>query len=89
MRRPESRAYTLYMAERVRDTAPEDAPPVDPAAVRVRYRREKAKRRARIKHRRATKWAGLRFWLVLLALLAASIVIVLTILREVERLFGL
>jgi anti-sigma-K factor RskA len=89
MRRPESRAYTLSMAERVRDVAPDDAPPVDPHAVSARYRRAKAKRRARVKRRRATKWAGFRFWLVLLALVAASVVIVVVILREVEQLFGL
>lgn len=89
MQRPESRAYTFSMAERARDVAPEDAPPVDPHAVSVRYRREKAKRRARVRHRRATKWAGFRFWLVVLALVAASIFIVLVLLREVEQLFGL
>jgi hypothetical protein len=77
------------MAEPVRDLAPEEAPPIDPDAVRVRYRRARARRRARIKHRRERKWAGFRFWLVMLALVAASVFIVLTILREVERLFGL
>jgi hypothetical protein len=76
------------MAERVRE-ATDDAPPIDPEAVPRAYRRERARRRARIKHRRATKWASVRFWVVLLTLLAASIFLMLTLLREVERLFGL
>jgi hypothetical protein len=77
------------MAEPVREVAPDEAPPIDPGAVRVRYRRARARRRARVKRRRARKWAGLRYWLVLLALVAASVFLVLTILHEVERLFGL
>jgi hypothetical protein len=77
------------MAERVDDAAPDDAPPIDPDAVRLAYRRERARRRARVRHRRASKWAGFRFWLVLLALLGASVFLTLAILQEVERLFGL
>jgi hypothetical protein len=77
------------MAEPVRDLAPDDAPPIDPDAVRLRYRRARARRRARVKHHRERKWAGFRFWLVIVALVAASVFLVLTILREVERLFGL
>jgi hypothetical protein len=89
MRRLESRPYTSLMAERVREVAPDDAPPIDPDAVRVRYRRARAQRRARVKRHRARKWAGFRYWLVLLALVAASVMLVLIVLREVERLFGL
>jgi hypothetical protein len=77
------------MAERVREAAPDDAPPIDPEAVPRAYRRARARRRARVKHRRATKWASFRFWVVLLALFVASVFLVLTLLREVERLFGL
>lgn len=77
------------MAERVREAAPPDAPPADPDAVRRAYRLERAKRRARTRRRRATRWASFRFWLVVLALVAASVFLSLTVLREVERLFGL
>ena len=89
MRRPESRPYTSVMAERVREVAPDDAPPIDPDAVRVRYRRARAQRRARVARHRARRWAGFRFWLVLLALVSTSVVLVLTVLREIEQLFGL
>jgi anti-sigma-K factor RskA len=77
------------MAERVRHAAPDDAPPIDPDAVRRAYRLERAKRRARVQRRRASRWATFRFWVVVLALLAASIFLALAVLREVEQLFGL
>ena len=77
------------MAERVPHAAPDDTPPIDSDAVRRTYRLERAKRRARVRRRRATKWATFRFWVVVLALLAASVFLALTVLREVEQLFGL
>ena len=77
------------MAERVRHAAPDDAPPIDAAAVRRAYRLERARRRARVRRRRASRWATVRFWTVVLALLAASVVLGLAVLREVEELFGL
>ena len=65
------------------------------AAVRSRsrvdraYLQERARRRARIERSRARRRAALRFWLVLLGLIAISVLLTLTIWREVERLFGL
>ena len=38
---------------------------------------------------RARRRAGLRFWLVVIVLIAVSVLLTLTIWREVERLFGL
>ena len=71
------------------DAAPDDAPPYDPVAVDRAYLQERARRRARIERTRAQRRASLRFWVVLLLLLAASVLLSLTIWREIERLFGL
>jgi len=68
------------------DEAP---PPFDPVAVDRAYLHERARRRARIERSRARRRAGLRFWFVLLVLLAVSVVLIVTIWREIERLFGL
>ena len=84
------RDYTLSMAEpATRPSAGEDAPPFDPIAVDRAYLQERARRRARLERSRARRRASLRFWLVLLALLAVSVLLSLTIWREIERLFGL
>ena len=66
-----------------------DAPPVDPSAVDRAYLQERARRRARIERSRARRRASLRFWFVVLGLLAVSALLVLTVWREIERLFGL
>jgi hypothetical protein len=65
------------------------AAPVDPHAVERAYRLERAKRRARVRRRRQKRWAGIRFLLVLMALLALSAYLFVSVLRQVERLFGL
>ena len=82
--------YTFGMAEpATRSPAGDDAPPYDPVAVDRAYLQERARRRARIERSRARRRAGLRFWFVLLTLIAVSVLLTLTIWREVERLFGL
>jgi len=78
------------MANPARRPAAGDAPPpYDPLAVDRAYLQERARRRARVERTRARRRAGLRFWLVLLVLLAATVLLSLTIWREIERLFGL
>ena len=72
-----------------RHQAGDDAPPFDPVAIDRAYLQERARRRARAERSRARKRAGLRFWVVLLALIVVSVVLTVTIWREVERLFGL
>lgn len=72
-----------------RPPAGDDAPPFDPIAVDRAYLHERARRRARIERSRERRRASLRFWLVLLGLLAASVLLSLTIWREIEQLFGL
>lgn len=66
-----------------------DEPPLDPDARARAYRQAKIRRYARHERDRAARYAGLRFWAVLLVLLAASVFVTLTAWREIERLFGL
>jgi hypothetical protein len=68
---------------------PEEAPVVDPEAVRRSYHLHRARRKARIEHRRRTKRAGARFWVVLVLLVAVCVFLALTTWREIGRLFGL
>jgi hypothetical protein len=75
--------------EQLEQTARDEAPPLDPAAIDEAYRLHRARRRARVEHRRQLRHAGLRFWLVLVVLLALSILLALTLWREIEQLFGL
>ena len=72
-----------------KETPEIDAISFDPSAVDRAYLQERARRRARVERSRARRRAGLRFWLVLLGLVAVSVLLTLTIWREVERLFGL
>jgi ribosomal protein S12 methylthiotransferase accessory factor YcaO len=66
-----------------------EPPPVDPTAVARAYRTHRARRRARKEHIRRTRYAGLRFWVVLLALLAGVGVIAVVLSQQIEQLFGL
>jgi hypothetical protein len=66
-----------------------DAPPLDPTAVDRAYRFYRAQRYARTEHRRATRHARLRFWVVVALLLLACLVLAVTVWDEIERLFGL
>jgi hypothetical protein len=72
-----------------REAGSEDVPLVDHEAVRDTVRLHRARRKARTAHRKRTRRAGIRFWFVLLLLLVASVVLSVTIWREVQRLFGL
>lgn len=77
------------MPEGVEQTAEEESPPIDSEAIEDAYRYHRARRRARVEHRRSRRWAGLRFWVVLLLLVTACAVLALTLWREIEQLFGL
>ncbi len=63
-------------------------PPLDPQAIERAYRLHRARRRARVERRREKRRAGLRFWLVVLVLIAASVTLGVLIVQEVQRLFG-
>jgi hypothetical protein len=83
--------YTGRMAEPAQPLhgPDEDAPPYDPIAIDRAYLQERARRRARIERSRARRRASIRFWFVMIVLLAVSTVLVVTVWREIERLFGL
>jgi hypothetical protein len=68
---------------------PANGPPIDPTAVSRAYRFHRARRRARLERTRATRRAGVRFWFVLVLLLAASAALAVTFWRQVQELFGL
>jgi hypothetical protein len=72
-------------ADRVED---EDVP-LDPTAIERAYRRERARRRARARHEQETRLARVRFWAVMVVLLAGSIALLVLVWHEVEQLFGL
>lgn len=68
----------------------DDEPPeLDPAAIDRAYRQHRAKRRARIEHRRRARWASVRFWVVLWFLLVLCVIAGLTIWAQIQQLFGL
>ena len=66
-----------------------EVPPIDPTAVSRAYRYHRARRRVRLERTRATRRAGIRFWVVLTLLLVASAAIAVTFWRQVQELFGL
>lgn len=83
-------ALTLHdVAQQTSDLPSDDVPVVDHEAVRDTVRLHRARRKARIEHRRRTRRAGLRFWIVLLLLLVASVALSITIWNEIQKLFGL
>jgi hypothetical protein len=72
------------------DSSVANAPPVDTSdAIRAAYRFQRAKRRVRDDRRRATQLAGLRFAVILAALVFVFVVLSLTVWAEVQRAFGL
>ena len=68
---------------------PADPIPLDPSAIDEAYRLHRARRRARQRHRREAAAARLRFYVMLLTLVALTIVFVVFTWREIQRLFGL
>ena len=77
------------MAQPARRSATrEEVPPLDPAAVTVAYRRERARRRARQERTLEQRRARRRFWTALGFLLVAAVLLSLTIWNEVVDLFG-
>jgi hypothetical protein len=67
----------------------DDDPPLDPDAVERAYRLHRARRAARERRHRERKYAGLRFWVVLAAVVAAAVFLAARTLGEIEQLFGL
>jgi len=74
-------------AQRPRPRA--EAPPVDPTAIDRAYHFYRARRYAKIEHKRATRMAHARFWIFLGLLVLACLVLGVTVWGEITRLFGL
>jgi hypothetical protein len=72
------------------ETAPieEDAPSLDPRAIEQNYRRERARRRAKVERRSAVKRSNVRFWVTLLILAFLTAFAILAAWHEVQTLFG-
>lgn len=62
---------------------------LDPAAIELAYRRERARRRARERRAQETSLARVRFYAVMGLLVAGAIVLLVLVWHEVQRLFGL
>jgi hypothetical protein len=77
------------MAEPARRLDREEQLQLDPVAVQQAYRLHRARRRAHRLRERETRRARLRFWLVLIGLVALSIWLSVVVWRQIERLFGL
>ncbi len=78
------------MAEPARDSrVVEDEPPsLDPLAIERNYRRERARRRARVERQSAARRSDIRFWITLFVLAFLAAFVILTAWREVQNLFG-
>ena len=93
----DARSYASRVADEGREgarrgaahTLEHEPPGLDPDAVRRSYRVHRARRAARVAHRRRSRMAGARFWIVLLLLVVAFVALATTTWREIGRLFGL
>ena len=84
------RVYAPLMAQPARrPEMVDESLELDPVAVQRAYRLHRARRRAHRNRQRETKRAQLRFWFVLLVLVAASIYLSIVIWHQIERTFGL
>ncbi len=80
----------MSMAEPAQRRRPRaETPPLDPHAVDRAYRFYRAKRYAKVAHRRATRMARWRFRAFLGLLLLACLVVAVTVWDEITKLFGL
>lgn len=77
------------MAQELRERENDEVPFVDHEAVRQTVRLHRARRKARIEHRKRGRRAAIRFWVVLLLLVAFVVVLLVTVWHEIQRLFGL
>lgn len=63
--------------------------PIDPSAIHREYRRQRALRQARERRTRERRAANIRFWLIVIALLALSGYLAVAMWQQVQHLFGL
>ena len=66
----------------------DDSPSLDPLAIERNYRRERARRRAKVERQSAVKRSNVRFWVTLLILAFVTAFVILAAWHEVQTLFG-
>jgi hypothetical protein len=66
----------------------DDPPSLDPLAIERNYRRERARRRAKVERQSAARRSDMRFWITLFVLAFLAAFVILTAWREVQNLFG-
>ena len=66
-----------------------EEPSLDPAAIERAYRRERARRRARIEQREYARNSNARFWVMLAVLTLLTIIIGLTAFHQIQTNFGI
>jgi hypothetical protein len=66
----------------------DDTPSLDPLAIERNYRRERARRRAKLERRSATRRSNVRFWVTFVILLFVTAFAILAAWHEVQTLFG-
>jgi hypothetical protein len=66
-----------------------DAPIADPHAIRREYQRQRARREHRDRKTRERRAANIRFWAIVLGLLALSVYLGIAMWHQVQNLFGL
>jgi len=67
----------------------DDEPPLDPEAIPRSSLHHRARREARARRHRAKRWAGVRFWLVLVLVVVVAALLAARTLGEIERVFGI
>jgi hypothetical protein len=72
-----------------RQTAADEAPHYDPRTIQRTLVEQRARREARVAHKRAKGHARIRFFIVVLALLGGAIALGAIVWQEIQRLFGL
>jgi hypothetical protein len=72
-----------------RQTAADEAPHYDPRTIQRTLVEQRARREARVAHKRARGHARIRFFIVVLALLGGAIALGAIAWQEIQRLFGL
>jgi hypothetical protein len=70
------------------DPHPVDAPSLDPSAIQHAYRRERARRRARMARRSEARRSNVRFWVSLAVLAFIAAFVILAAWHELQTLFG-
>jgi hypothetical protein len=78
------------MAQAARQTPhlDDDTPSLDPNAIEQNYRRERARRRAKVERRSAVRRSNVRFWVSLLVLAFVTAFAIVAAWHEVQTLFG-